>query len=209
MYKYEGLGSIYWHMVSKLLLATGEFIAQATANGTDEDLLARLIEHFDDIKLGLGVHQAPAQYGAFPTDPYSHTPSFAGVQQPGMTGQVKEDVITRFAELGVVVEHGEIFFRPAMLKRDEFLSEPDTWRFSVGGSVCFEELQADTMAFSYCGVPIIYRVASAPRIRIFTEDGGEQVLQENSLGPHWSQAVFCRDKQIRKIIVDLPEADLR
>jgi hypothetical protein len=65
------------------------------------------------------------------------------------------------------------------------------------------------MAFSYCGVPIIYRVASAPRIRIFTEGGGEQVLQENSLGPHWSQAVFCRDKQIRKIIVDLPEADLR
>ena len=30
-------------------------------------------------------------YGAFPSDPYSHTPAHAGAQQPGMTGQVKED----------------------------------------------------------------------------------------------------------------------
>ncbi len=134
MYKYEGLGCIYWHMVSKLLLATGESIEQAATNGTDKDLLARLIEHFDDIKRGLGVHQEPAQYGAFPTDPYSHTPSFTGVQQPGMTGQVKEDVITRFVELGVVVEDGVIHFRPVTLRRDEFLSEPNTWHFSVGGS---------------------------------------------------------------------------
>jgi len=209
MYKYEGLGCIYWHMVSKLLLATGEIIAQAAAAGADKGLVARLIEHFDDIKLGLGVHQAPAQYGAFPTDPYSHTPSFTGVQQPGMTGQVKEDVITRFSELGVVVEDGVIHFRPAILRRDEFLSEQKTWHFSIGGNGCSETLEAGSMAFSYCGIPIIYRVASAPGIRILTEDGGEQVLQENSMGRHWSKAVFRRDKQIRKIIVDIPEALLR
>ncbi len=38
-------------------------------------------------------------YGAIPTDPYSHTPGFAGAQQPGMTGPVKED-ICRLGELG-------------------------------------------------------------------------------------------------------------
>ena len=32
-------------------------------------------------------------------DPYSHTPGGAGAKQPGMTGQVKEEVITRLGEL--------------------------------------------------------------------------------------------------------------
>ena len=33
MYKYEGLGCTYWHMVSKLLLATAEVIKSADENG--------------------------------------------------------------------------------------------------------------------------------------------------------------------------------
>lgn len=209
MYKYEGLGCIYWHMVSKMLLATGETIAQAAANGTKESMLGGLIEHFDEIKRGLGGHQAPAQYGAFPTDPYSHTPSFAGVQQPGMTGQVKEDVLTRFCELGVVVVDGVIHFRPVTLRKNEFLSGPDTWHFSVGDTVRSEKLEAGSMAFSYCGVPVIYRMATEPRIKVFTDDGDEHLLQSNSLDRSWSQTVFRRDKQIRKIIVDLPESALR
>ncbi|MDZ7764140.1 MAG: hypothetical protein U5K00_06890 [Melioribacteraceae bacterium] len=57
--------------------------------------------YYYEIKEGIGVHKSPEKYGAFPTDPYSHTPSFAGVQQPGMTGQVKEDFISRIRELGI------------------------------------------------------------------------------------------------------------
>src|ERR1039458_5021052 len=45
-----------------------------------------------------------------PTDPYSHTPSFAGAQQPGMTGQVKEDLIARLGEMGVALEGGRLAF---------------------------------------------------------------------------------------------------
>ena len=39
MFKYEGLGCIYWHMVSKLLLATAEVIDGAMASGADEHTL--------------------------------------------------------------------------------------------------------------------------------------------------------------------------
>ena len=39
------------------------------------------------------VQNHPELYGAFPTDPYSHTPGGKGAQQPGMTGQVKEDLL--------------------------------------------------------------------------------------------------------------------
>jgi hypothetical protein len=34
LYKYEGIGCIYWHMVSKLLVAAREALAQALEDGT-------------------------------------------------------------------------------------------------------------------------------------------------------------------------------
>ena len=88
-YGYEGLGSIYWHMVSKLLLAVQESCIQAISNGENEVMIGQLLEHFYEINEGIGVHKSPELYGAFPTDPYSHTPGGKGAQQPGMTGQGK------------------------------------------------------------------------------------------------------------------------
>ena len=209
MYKYEGLGCIYWHMVSKLLLATTEVILSASPGSTDKTTLSRLFAHFDEIKEGLGMHKTPAQYGAFPSDPYSHTPGFAGVQQPGMTGQVKEDVITRFGELGVQIKDGEITFAPIMLKRGEFLSEPETWRYSVGGAEQSEELAAGSLAFTLCAVPVIYRLAKECAIRVFADDGGPEVISGNHLGQAWSRSLFQREKRVHKIVVDISADKLR
>ena len=108
---YEGLGSIYWHMVSKLLLAVQECCLQAIAAGESEEIVGRLLEHYYEINEGIGVHKQPSLYGAFPIDPYSHTPAGKGAQQPGMTGQVKEDILSRFGELGVFVKGGRLVFR--------------------------------------------------------------------------------------------------
>ena len=133
-YKYEGLGCIYWHMVSKLLLAVGECIQSSRLTASSPH---RLISHYCEIREGIGSHKAPAEYGSFPFDAYSHTPFMAGVQQPGMTGQVKEDIISRFFELGVLVQDGQITFCPTMLTDADF---------------CDGELR-----FTYCGTEIIYR----------------------------------------------------
>ena len=67
-------------------------------------------EALHEINEGIGVHKSPSLYGAFPTDPYSHTPANKGAQQPGMTGQVKEDVISRFGEMGINIRQGKISF---------------------------------------------------------------------------------------------------
>ena len=91
-YKYEGLGCIYWHMVSKLLLAVAEVGARAEENNESAAIRKRLTGHYYAIHEGIGAHKSPYIYGAFPTDPYSHTPGNMGVQQPGMSGQVKEDI---------------------------------------------------------------------------------------------------------------------
>jgi hypothetical protein len=41
-------------------------------------------------------------------------------QQPGMTGQVKEDILSRIGELGINVKDGKIIFNPRLLRRNEF-----------------------------------------------------------------------------------------
>ena len=134
-YAYEGLGSIYWHMVSKLLVATQECYFQALDAKTPEaEALAR---HYHAILEGTGIHKSAREYGAFSTDAYSHTPWGKGARQPGMTGQVKEDILCRFGELGVRVKDGKVTFRPTLLRDNEFL--PD-----------------GSLSFSYCGARITY-----------------------------------------------------
>ena len=132
-FAYEGLGSIYWHMVSKLLVAVQENYFAALDLGAPET--PALAAHYREILEGTGVHKSAAQYGAFPTDAYSHTPWGKGAKQPGMTGQVKEDIITRFGELGVRVKNGCVSIEPSLLSDSEFL--PD-----------------GTLQFSYCGATV-------------------------------------------------------
>ena len=61
----------------------------------------QLAQCYRDIREGIGDCKTPENYGAFPMDPYSHTPGQTGARQPGLTGQVKEDILCRFGELGV------------------------------------------------------------------------------------------------------------
>ncbi len=208
MYKYEGLGCIYWHMVSKLALATGEAISRAVDDGAAPDVVERLGARFREIQAGLGLHKTPAGYGAFPVDPYSHTPGFAGVQQPGLTGQVKEDVITRFWQLGVKVAGGRVSFEPVVLDRGEFLGRPASWSYTVGGPTRTDELPAGSLAFTLCGVPVVYRLAETARIEVTPADGEPTVVSGSCLGPELSGSLFRRDGQIRKLVVDVPDAGL-
>lgn len=178
-YKYEGLGCIYWHMVSKLLLAVGECIGNIgiLMPEAGQTALERLRSHYKAIREGIGSHKTPAEYGSFPFDAYSHTPSMMGVQQPGMTGQVKEDIISRFFELGVHVQDGQITFCPIMLTDADFKSS--------NLSPEYGELR-----FSYCGTEIIYRK---------TGKGTGSV----TLTPEQSQHIFARDGKIKQLIIEL------
>jgi hypothetical protein len=209
MYKYEGLGCTYWHMVSKLLLATAEVVKSADENGIAGEDLSPLLERFDDIKEGLGLHMSPAEYGAFPVDPYSHTTGFSGVQQPGMTGQVKEDVITRFYELGVVINQGEISFSPRLLRHSEFLSEPTSWQYFVGSDVQAENLEAGSLAFTLCGVPVIYRLSEESSIEVYSDRETPTLVSGNKLSAELSQSLFKREKRVKKVVVNLTKGTLR
>ena len=81
MYGYEGLGCIYWHMVAKLLLAVQEIaLRRAGARGQPPPICAALARDYYRIRAGLGFEKTAREYGAFPTDPYSHTPRHAAAR---------------------------------------------------------------------------------------------------------------------------------
>jgi len=201
---YEGLGSIYWHMVSKLLLAVQENCLLAVKNNEDEVTIGRLLEHYYEINEGIGVHKSPELYGAFPTDPYSHTPAGKGAQQPGMTGQVKEDILCRFGELGVFIKNGVLGFNPRLLRDKEFLQEAIPFTY-VDINNAFKSLPLDRnmLCFTYCQTPIIYRISSSDKISIFYNN--DTVFESNglTLDTKNSKSLFDRAGDINRIIVDL------
>ena len=151
---YEGLGSIYWHMVSKLVLSIQETCLLAVKNDEDDVVVGKLLDHYYEANEGIGVHKSPELYGAFPTDPYSHTPGSKGAQQPGMTGQVKEDILSRFGELGISVSEGKIMFNPRLLRKDEFLKEPMTFSYlNIDKELKEIEVDKNSLCFTYCQIP--------------------------------------------------------
>ena len=204
MYAYEGLGSIYWHMVSKLLLAALENFRNSLEQGSDPVVVGKLADCYFDIRAGIGFNKTPDNYGAFPTDPYSHTPGFAGAKQPGMTGQVKEEVITRLMEMGLSVSGGSILFKPFILRKSEFLSSADSLSyFDIAGNQQSVELQAGQLGFTYCQIPVIYSLADETSIIITFANGTEKAIAGDTIDAQTSLAIFDKTGEVVKINVAL------
>ena len=97
----------------------------------------------------------------------------AGVQQPGMTGQVKEDIISRFFELGVSVHDGQITFCPTMLTESDF--------------------KDGELHFTYCGTEVVYKKSARSDLH----------QPSLTLSKEQSSHIFARDGEIKKLVVEL------
>ncbi len=211
MYGYEGIGCIYWHMVAKLLLAVQEIHQRAGVEGAPAAVREGLAAMYFRIRAGIGYEKSVTEYGAFPTEPYSHTPADGVARQPGMTGQVKEEILTRWGELGVRVEDGTLRFRPALLQASELLDAPRTMRCPATGAADRTlELPAGSLGFTVCTVPVIYRLATGPaRIRVALADGTETEAMGDRLPAELSAAVLGRTGAVRSLTVSVPRERLR
>jgi hypothetical protein len=189
-------------MVSKLHLAVLEAYQTAERLGEPQNIRDRLRMHFEHIGDGIGVHKSPQQYGAFSTDPYSHTPLHRGAQQPGMTGQVKEDILVQLGEMGLQVVDGNISFKPSLLSQKDFNSSPQafTW-VDLQRQKRTIELPAHSIAFTYCQVPVIYTLSNTNGITLMFDVGEPQGIAGNTLGEAWSKAIFHRTSGIQNIQV--------
>ena len=207
---FEGLGSIYWHMVSKLLLAVEECCIKAVEENQSDEIIGRLFEHYYEIDAGIGVHKSPKLYGAFSIDPYSHTPAGKGAQQPGMTGQVKEDILSRIRELGVFVKNGQIQFNPCLLRANEFLKETEEFNYvDVNLKKKIKILNRNMLAFTYCQIPIIYSIDEKDAIEVNYINGTTQSFNVLKLDQDISNQVFKRTGEIDNIKVSLKKTHLK
>ena len=119
-------------------------------------------------------------YGAFPADPYSHTPFLQGAKQPGMTGQVKEEVLTRWGELGVDIVNGSACFDPKILKKSEFFKD-------------------GTLRFTWCGTPVTYKLTNdSSAITINGERRNGTILTAAETAD-----LFARNGKIKSIEVEI------
>jgi len=207
MYGYEGLGCIYWHMVAKLLLAVQEMIQRAEREDTPPAVRDKLVAMYFRVRSGIGYERSVAEYGAFPTDPYSHTPPGRGAKQPGMTGQVKEEILTRFGELGVRVKAGTLDFDPVLLQSEELLEGTQAFTyFDIEGQTRTIPLFPRSLAFTFCQVPVIYEpVADQGWIHVTFADGSMTALSETAIDAEVSAEIFARTGRVERIRVGVPE----
>ena len=197
-FAYEGLGSVYWHMISKLLLAVQE-TAVRFRNEPDAE---KLCDFYRDVRAGLGYQKAPAEYGAFPADPYSHTPKGRGARQPGMTGMVKEEILTRQLEVGVRFEAGRLVFDSYLLDLSELLSSQRNFAYlDVAGEQQTLTLPAGTLTFFVCQTPVSVQFGDRDEIEIHHADETSRKQSGLWLDTETSQHIFMRDGVIKRLIV--------
>ncbi len=209
MFGFEGLGCVYWHMVAKLLLAAQEVAIDAHRNNAPET--DSLIGYYYRVREGIGFNKQPEEYGAFPTDPYSHTPKHAGAQQPGMTGQVKEELIARFGELGCVVENGQIRFEPILLRKREFVGGAAEFHFiDLHEEADMIVTPAHSLAFTWCQIPIIYVLDDSDEISITVKfaEGDTKTFNSSSLCQNISEKIFNRNGDITSLLVNIPASNI-
>jgi hypothetical protein len=201
---YEGLGCIYWHMVSKLVLAVQRTVFDARDAGADAGTVRQLVAAYYEVRRGLGMNKTPQEYGAFPTDPYSHTPADGGAKQPGMTGQVKEDILCRWGELGIRVIDGRIAIDPVLLRSSEFGSRARTFDYiDLDGTLQTIDVEPGSLAFTYCQTPFVYRRSPSAAIRIVRKDGSIASMEGRTIDRATSAAIFMRTGAISRVEVEL------
>ena len=156
------------------------------------------------------MHKSPTLYGAFPTDAYSHTPAGKGAQQPGMTGQVKEDILSRFGELGVFIKNGMLHFNPCLLRKDEFLTASKSFHYV---NVHFEHksivLEQNSLCFTFCQIPVVYKIDNNQSLEIVSVNGTSKKIDTLTLDATTSQQIFGRTGEIGHIIVNVVAENLK
>jgi len=197
MFGYEGLGCVYWHMVSKLMLAVQEVALQAMLDNESTGVQQRLISAYFSVQSGLGFRKTAKDYGGFPAEAYSHSPAHAGCQQPGLTGQVKEGVLCRFGELGVEFSGGQLSFHPRMLRDAEFSEE------------ALEDLglAANTMSFTIARTPVVYHRSkdlTDASATVYFSDGSTESVADACLSPVLTSEITGQSGRIERIEVKIP-----
>ena len=142
-------------------------------------------------------------------DPYSHTPGHVGAQQPGMTGQVKEEILTRFGELGVIYKAGQLHIHPRLLRESELLAETSSFEY-LDTQDNWQKIRvpAGTTAFTLCQIPVILEFVDGAEaeISISKVNGDEQLVTGQVIPAGISQMIIQRLGTVTQIHCRYPKS---
>ena len=127
-----------------------------------------------------------------------------------MTGQVKEDILSRFGELGVFIKNGKLYFNPCLLRKNEFLIESKVFDYvAINSEKKQIQLDKKSLCFTYCQVPIVYTISAEESLKVTFKDGGTKLFENLSLDTNTSENVFNRSGEVIQINVDIKGSHLR
>jgi hypothetical protein len=90
------------------------------------------------------------------------------------------------------------------LQREEFLNSPAQFDYyDISGTQRRFPLRANSLAFTYCQVPIVHRLGRADAVAIFFEDGSGSQAEELRLNSEISRSIFDRTGMVDRITVSL------
>jgi len=115
-----------------------------------------------------------------------------------------------WAELGVDVSRGCLRFAPRLLHRSEFSAEGRPFAYvNLKGEDKTWDLPPDSLAFTYCQVPVCYTLADAPVITVEWADGRKEFVRSDSLNAEISSSIFSRRDEVARLIVQVPRQAMR
>jgi hypothetical protein len=127
-----------------------------------------------------------------------------GAQQPGMTGQVKEDILSRWGELGITIEGGQLAFRPELLRKSEFLTKPKTVHYTdIQGKDKTITLAENQLFFTYGQVLVIYILDDINQVEVAYSNGTSVITSGQSLSASQSNSIFSRKGEIDFVKVNI------
>ena len=119
-----------------------------------------------------------------------------------MTGMVKEEIITRLAELGLIIGQGKIGINPLLIRTQELLTEPAIFHYiDVDGQDQALDLAPQSLAYTFCQVPIVIQASAEAQIIVTLSDQSQVVITGNTLDVALSQHIFLRDGMVRQLTV--------
>ena len=127
-----------------------------------------------------------------------------------MTGQVKEDVLSRFGELGVFIKEGKLCFNPCLLRKEEFVTRETSFKFI---SVVKEHkeiiIPKGSLGFTYCQVPITYHISEKDSLEISFRDGSHKQYDSLLIDSTISEKIFRRTGEVVHIKANINTENLK
>jgi len=121
-----------------------------------------------------------------------------------LTGQVKEDVISRISELGLVIRNGEIVFDAALINTEEILDKKQLFEYySIDGENRQISLDKNQLVYTFCQVPVIYTFSDEEKISVYFKNGKADKIQGNTINEKISTMIFSRSGEVKSVEVTL------